>query len=187
MERITPLILLLVFVIIASCAPIPVVVNHERSFDLTKHKTYNLIKNEQDDLVNLGMDKSIIDSIVTETLVSELDTKGFQKSSTDPELLVSYYLVTNAKTDFYVLNDYYSHLGYQPPNRSSTRDSFHLQETTYEEGILIIDIIDAASKQRIWQGHLTSRQDVYRDEKRKEKRLQNGVSKILSYLPSVIK
>lgn len=182
MIRRSHLILFLVL-FVTSCALMPVNIVQETSYDVSKHKTYNLIPNKQDDLDDLPMDKSRIEIIVTKIMDSQLALKGYRKTSYNPELLVSYYLVTDAKTDFYVVNDYYSHLGYQPPRRSSTRDSFHIQDITYEKGILVVDIIDAQTKQRVWQGYLTTRMDIYKKEEAKEKRLQNGITKIMSYVP----
>ena len=168
-----------------SCAPMPVKVLRDTSYDLASQRTYKLIPNEQDELTRLTMEKSTIDSIVTESIATQLNAKGYQKSSETPDVFVSYYLVTNAKTDTYVVNDYYSQLGYQSLGRSSTRDSFHLQESTYEEGIIIIDIIDAASMHRVWQGFLTSRMDVFKNDERKEQRLRKSVVKILNFLPGI--
>jgi hypothetical protein len=183
MERIATFILLLALVGIG-CAPMSVKIDRDDSYNVRGKLTFNLLPNEQDETISLVMNKATIDNIVTESIESDLSNKGYQKSSDNPDILVSYYLVTNAKTDFYVVNDYYGNLGYKPPRQSATRDSYHFHETTYEEGILIIDVIDTASKQRVWQGFLTTRMDVYKKDERKERRLQNGVTKILSHFPN---
>lgn len=176
---------LLITALLFGCAPMPVKIITDKSFDFKASKTYFVVPNTQDDLINLPLEKAVIDTIVTETIDSQLGDKGYQKLSDKPDLLLSYYLVTNAKTDVFVVNKYYGDLGYQlPPGRSSTRDSLRFQEVTYEEGILIIDVIDAVTNNRVWQGYLTSRTDIYKSEKRKELRLRNAVTKILDRLPS---
>ena len=168
------------------CSPMPVKVISDPSFESGNYKTYNILPNEQDDIPDLGLDKDQVNSIILDTIDKQLSNKGYAKKDNNPDLLISYYLVGNAKTDTFVVNQYYSGLGYQPvPGRSNTRDSLKFGEVTYEEGILIIDMIDTKSKTRIWHGYLTSRADIYKEEERKERRLHNSVVKILTGLPSV--
>ena len=184
MKRIYPLLILLMIVYLAGCAPMPVKVNAEKSYDIATKKSYFIIPNTQDELFKLPLEKTVIDRIITETIDLQLGSKGYEKLSDSPDMLISYYLVSNTKTDVFVLNKYYGVLGYRlPPGRSSTRDSLRIQEASYEEGILIIDVIDSATSTRVWQGYLTSRSEVYKDVKRREQRLLNGVTKILDRLP----
>ena len=179
-------LILIMLISFSGCSPMPVKVLTDNNFETQNYKAYDIVPNEQVDLVNLELDKNTIDKIVTETIDKQMKAKGYKKSTDNPDILISYYLVTNAKTDVFVLNQYYSNLGYQlPPGRSSTRDSLKFGEVTYEEGILIIDIIDAQSKERVWQAYLTSRTDVYKKEERKERRIKNSVVKVLTPLPSV--
>lgn len=174
-----------IFLIQTGCSTMEVAVDYDNTYSFKGQNTYDLLPNEQEDLLNLGLDKETTDRIITTTINQLLADKGYRKSTGSPKLLVAYFLVTNAKTDTVFVNQYYGELGYNPPpGRSSTRDSLNLRQVTYHEGILIIDIIDAETRQRVWQGHLTSRADVYDDETRKENRLEKGVRKILSSLPS---
>jgi len=180
--------IILIITILTACAPMPVKIVAEKPFDSNDYKTYSLLPNEQDDIANLGMDKTTTNAVIEETINNLLSDKGYRKNSDNPDMLISYYLVSNAKTDKFVVNQYYSELGYHPaPGRSSTRDSLKFNEVTYEEGILIVDIIDAKTKQRVWQAYLTSRTDIYKSEQRKENRLRNAVIKILSYIPDLYK
>ena len=178
-------ILVIAVVVATGCAPMSSGVEQEADFNFEKHKTYNIVSNTQEDLINLPLKKAKIDRVVTKTIDDRLSEKGYSITSDKPEMLVSYYLVTNAKTDTFVVNQYYTNMGFrQPPGRSSTRDSQNFQEVTYEEGIIIIDVIDAKTNQRVWQGHVATRKDVYEDEQRKEKQLAKEVNKILSYVPT---
>lgn len=179
------IIVFLLCQVLAGCAPAPVKVIADTSYDF-KHKTsYFVVPNTQVDLVNLPLEKSTIDRLITESIDSNLASKGYKKVSDNSQLLISYYLVTNTRTDTYVVNKYYSELGFSMiPGQSSTRDHMKFQEVTYDEGILIIDAIDAATNARVWQGFLTSREDVYKKEKRKEQRFKNAVYKILGDFPS---
>ena len=180
------LTLFVIAVFFTGCAPMPVKIISDASFDSSNYKTYNILPNEQDNYPDMGLARNQVNSIILDTIDKQLANKGYTKIENNPDLLISYYLVGNAKTDTFVVNQYYSGLGYQPvPGRSYTRDSLKFGETTYEEGILIIDMIDTKSKTRVWHGYLTSRTDVYKDEERKERRLHNSVVKILTGLPSV--
>ena len=153
----------------------------DSSYDFKSQKSYFIVPNTQDDLVDLPLDKAVIDQLITDSIDSNLTSKGYRKISENPQLLVSYYLVPNTRTDVYVVNKYYTELGFSMiPGQSSTRDHMKFQEVTYDEGILIIDVIDAATNARVWEGFLTSRTEVYKKEKRTEQRFKNSVYKILS-------
>ena len=186
MAHLTKIILAFVFanMLLIACAPMPVKIIADKSYDLKSIKSYDILPNEQDDLANLELDKTVIHKIITNTIEEQLSTKNFQKTNVNPDVLISYYIVGNIKTDVFYVNQYYGNLGYRfTPARTSTRDSLNLQESTYEEGILIIDIIEANSNRRVWQGYLTSRTGLYREDEKKEQRLRKSVVKILSNLP----
>ena len=166
---------------VISCAPIITYTDYDKSTNFSTYKTFDLLPNEQPDLVNLPLDKTALDTIILDAMLADLTSKGLIQTKANPDLLLSYYIVTNAKTDIYYVNDYYSTIGV--PARSSTRDSQRINETTYEQGILIIDIVDAKSKERIWRGRSESRVGIYKDKDKIKQRVLKAVRIILDQFP----
>jgi len=184
MKSIYPLFLAAGSFLLLSCAPMPVKIVNDKNFEFTTFHNFDVLPNDQDDLQTLKMSKSEFDQIVRDTITEELAGKGYHDNRETPDFLVAYYFVDDAKTDVYIVNRYYGNLGYSSPaTGSSTRDSQNLQETIHAQGILIIDLIDVKSKQRIWQGYLTSRFDISQSEDTYIRRLRNAVIKIISFVP----
>lgn len=177
------LCLFLIAGINVSCVPIKTRTDYDKALDYSVYKTYELLPNEQPDLVNLPIGKDEMDKLILKKIQYELTSKGYIENKEEPDLRLSYYIVTNAKTDVYYLNDYYSNIGV--PVRSSTRDSYRIAETTYEQGILIIDAIDANTNVRVWRGYSETRIGAYRDEEHVKSQVSRAVRKILTqFLPS---
>ncbi|MGD8560153.1 MAG: DUF4136 domain-containing protein [Gammaproteobacteria bacterium] len=168
----------------AGCAPITVKTDYNKSVDFNRYKQYQWIPNEQPGLVETDTDKLMLDETVSNTVERELETNGYVQNNTNPDFLVSYYFVVNAKTDVYFVNNYYTGLGYRAePGRSSTRDSEKIRNASYEQGILIIDILDSTTKERIWRGYAQSRLNVFTELNKKKQRVATAVKKILARFP----
>jgi len=171
-------------VIALGCAPIQIKVDYDKNINFDKYKSYSWIPNEQLGIVDINFEKQVLDELITNTANSVLQQKGFSIDRDKAKFLVSYFLVIDTKTDVYVVENYYSNIPYTTPaTTSSTRDYQKLRENTYEQGILIIDIVDQQSKQRIWRGYAQSRIGIYKDPKKQEKRVITAVKKILSNFP----
>jgi len=170
--------------VLVACSPIKTRFNYDENFDFSSYKSFNIVPNEQIDLVGLSMEKQHLDELITKTINQQLTANGFRSDKNNPDFLVAYYVVTNNKTDVYYLDNYYAGIGYAP-NRSSTRDFNRIMETTYEQGILIVDVIDSKNKERIWSGHSESRLGIYTEPEQIERRIEAAVRKIITRFPPV--
>ena len=174
----------LVFLTVSGCAPMEIKVDYNKQINFDIYRTYKWIANEQLDIVDLNIDKQVLDKLVTNTGNKQLDQKGFSIDNESPDFLVSYYLVIGTKTDVYIAENYYSNIPYKvPATTSSTRDYQRIRENTYEQGILIIDIVDQVTNERIWRGYAQSRLGIYKDPEKRENRVTSAVNKILSNFP----
>jgi hypothetical protein len=176
-------IIYVAFLLCYSCAPIEVKVDYNKDINFNNYKTYAWIDNEQPDIVDINFEKEVLDRLVMDATDRILQNRNFSLNS-DPDFLITYYLVVNAKTDVYMVENYYSDIGYAtPPVTSSTRDYQKLRKTTYEQGILILDIMDSKSKERIWRGYAQSRVGIYPEREKQEKRVKTAIKKILNDFP----
>jgi hypothetical protein len=138
--------LLLVAFILSSCTSIKVFSDYDRNIDFSNYETFAYFKPEIDKVDISDLDKRRI----LKALDSEMNLKGLSKSET-PDLLIGF--TTKAKEQIYVNTGnnfgwgwgwgfnpwFWGNGGY---NSVSTRT----------EGTLYVNIIDAATKQLIWQG-----------------------------------
>jgi hypothetical protein len=182
-SRISASLLWLTLLLFTGCAPIEVKFDYNKDTNFDKLRSYAWIKNEQPDIVEIPVQKDVLDRLVMDAADKVLNDNGYFRND-NPDFLITYYLVINTKTDVYMIENYYSDIGYATPAvTSSTRDHEKIRRTTYEQGILILDVLDNQSKERIWRGYAQSRIGVYEEPEKQGKRVTTAIKKILDKFP----
>lgn len=170
--------LLLITFILSSCTSIKVFSDYDRNIDFSNYETFAYFKPEIDKVDISDLDKRRI----LMALDSEMNLKGLSKSET-PDLLIGF--TTKAKEQIYV----------------NTRNNFgwgwgwgfnpwfwgnggYNSVTTRTEGTLYVNIIDAATKQLIWQGK--GRGGINEFMKNRDERISLFVHEIVENYPPVV-
>ncbi len=174
---IKPLLLLLTLVTLNACSSVQVAADYDKKADFNNYKTFAFFKN--------GIDKAEISDLdkrrILRAIEAELLSKGFTKSSA-PDLLISLFTKSNQRVDVYNNSWGFNNWGWggfgipwgwgwnqQPAVSTST------------EGTLFIDLIDAKSKELVWQG--MGKGYLSRNVEKKEERIKEFVSSILEKYP----
>lgn len=159
----------LLFILLASCKSIHVNADYDTSVNFSNYKTFAFHKPSIDQVPISDLDKRRILKAIDQTMVQ----KGFIKNKL-PDLLIS--ISTKAVEKVYVNQMNYGWgwgPGFNNPNFGYTDSVI--------EGILYIDIIDAKTKNLIWQG---KGQGVLEQETHaKEAKIKEFVSQILMQYP----
>lgn len=168
--RLFPILLL----VLASCATVRTASDFDKNVDFTQYKTYAFFKAGIDKVEVSDLDKKRI----LHAIESELTAKGFTKSDT-PDILVN--IFTKAREQVNV-NQFNSGWGYGwsygwNPYLWGGQTSV----SSYTEGTLFIDLIDAKKKELIWQGEGSG--VLTQNSGDKEKRINEFVAKILAQYP----
>jgi hypothetical protein len=105
----------------------------------------------------------------------QLAAKGYERALTgQPDLLVHYHASVNQKVDVYEAD---ARHGYCYGNCQP-------QVVEYEQGTLVVDIVDAKTSKVIWRGWSQDVMDgVIDNQQRLEKQVGAGVSKMMLLLP----
>jgi len=114
--------------------------------------------------------------LIREAVVLELQEKGFEQDSNQPDFLVNFQIIAEERS---TIASSYSH-----ENRNGQRawEPFAQREMQhYIEGSLIIDIIDAQTSDLMWRSYGV--QYFGPDEKVSAKRMRRAVRKALSKFP----
>ena len=168
MKRIYTLMLLLIM----GCSTISVFTDHDSGVDFSKYKTFAYFKP--------GIDKVEISDLDKRRILKAIDMQMAQKSiikSDLPDLLVS--INTSAKEKVYINNNFngFGGWGWNPwmwgPNQNMV--------STRTEGALYIDLIDAKTKQLVWQGK--GRGGISEYTKNRDERIGVFVAEILKKYP----
>lgn len=183
MKKIKLLALPLLFLVfLSSCVTVKVAADYDREADFNSYKTYAFYKTGIDQAQISDLDKKRI----LRAIDNEMSSRGYVKSE-KPDLLVSIFTKERERVDVY--NNLGWGWGWGPGwgywnpwiyggygwggNNVSTRT----------EGSLYIDLIDAKSKELVWQGKGVGTVGNTNKIDKKEERIREFVSQILQQYP----
>jgi len=161
-------------IILSSCRSVRVSSDYDERANFENFKTFAFLRS--------GIDKAEISDLdkrrILRAIESEMLSKGFQKSE-NPDVLISFF--TKSKEHVNIYNNSWNYgfwggfwpgfgIGWNQPN-----------VTTSTQGYLYIDILDASTKELIWQGVGTGYLAQHRDAK--EERIKDFVSEMLKAYP----
>ncbi|WP_395066094.1 DUF4136 domain-containing protein [Flavobacterium sp.] len=164
--KILPLLLLF---ILTSCSSVSVNSDYDKKANFEGYKTYAYLKSAIDKVEISDLDKKRILRSIDESMIA----KGYTKSET-PTILISIFTKENERVDIYNHNGF--GWGWNPYWGTNNTNVIRTQE-----GTLYIDLIDAKTKELVWQGegigYLT------KDTEKKDQRIKEFVDKILAQYP----
>ena len=163
------LLSVLTLFIFASCSSVRVNSDYDKKANFESYKTYAFLKS--------GIDKVEISDLDKKRILRSIDdvmaTKGFTKDS-NPDLLISIFTKEKERVDVY--NSYGFGWGWNPWWGMN-----YTNVSTTPEGVLYIDLIDAKTKELVWQGEGSGY--LTKDTQKKDERINTFVSKILEQYP----
>jgi hypothetical protein len=160
-----------------ACTSPKVGYDYDRSADFSRYHTYAWISGAQEPTGDRRLDSSLMDSRIRSAIERALRAKGYLASpGTSSDFLVAYHagmkdLLKGASTQNYIV------------------DRAHGTFTTisdiqpYHEGTLTIDIVDAQSRQLVWQASVKADVDQNLDPNERDARVTNVVGTMLSHFP----
>ena len=160
----------------AGCAPITVGAHLERSANFAEYVSYDW---EPPDNLPVGdprLDNNpFFNDYLQGAVERRLAAKGFERAQgQQPDLLVHYHATVSQKLDVY-RDD--SHMGY-------CYDNCDPQYVEYEQGTLVLDIVDTRTRRIVWRGWAEqSLSGVIDDQVRLEREVDRGVEKMMQQLP----
>jgi hypothetical protein len=180
---------LLTLIFFSSCVSVRVVSDYDREADFKGYKTYAFYKT--------GIDKAQISDLDKKRILKAIDTemanRGFTKSQ-NPDVLISIFTKEREQVDVFNNNigwggwgwgGYgWGGFGWNPwlwgPGWGG---AWGPNVSTRTEGSLYIDLIDAEDKELVWQGRGVGTLNNVKNIDKKEQRIREFVSEILSEYP----
>lgn len=182
----TAVLVLVVLVLFGGCSTLTVKTDYNPEYDFTDLKTYAWLEGDKpsDDI---RINNSLVINRVVTAVDKELKAKGYQLVDKDQaDFYVNWFGGIENKIRQETINTYYGGMGYgyggwgyggYRPAHSRTYN------VEYQEGILIIDIVDNKDKQLVWRG---TGQDYVEEKGTPEKMtagINQAVTQILSDFP----
>ena len=139
----------------------------EKGYDFSGLKTYDWLK------VDVGTDiDQDAEDLLRAAVDRELTKKGYRKVTDNPDFKVILYIYTKEAVTYQTWG----------PALGAVR---HVEEVRYEEGTVIIDMMDAKSKIIFWSGTLSA--EIYKEPlppEAEKKRINQGMARLLKRFPS---
>lgn len=173
MKKLTMVLLLSTILIAVSCSSTSARFDYERGVDFSTFKTFGFFPIPQDMKTSELVLKRIGDAIA-----KDLTAKGLTETQDNPDLLIAAHTGVKDKVQVssygYGYAPYY-HRGYWGASQTTVHQ--------YEEGTLIIDIVDNAEDELIWRGEATKALPSNPTAEKIDKIIDEVVSKALSNYP----
>lgn len=160
---------LIILITLSSCSSVMVNADYDKKVSFTNYKSYAYLKS--------GIDKAEISDLDKKRILNSIDevmqSKGFSKSE-NPDVLISIFTKERERVD--VHQNFGWGWGWNPYWGMGFNSVY-----TTPEGTLFIDIIDAKTKELVWQGEGSGY--LTKNTEKKEARIKEFVSKILEQYP----
>jgi hypothetical protein len=162
---------------LAGCATMNVSSHIERGVSFSEYVTYDWGPPDNLPIGDPRLDNNaFFNDHLQGAIEKKMAAKGFERAVTGtPDLLVHYHASVNQKLDVYAVDQRY---GYCYGNCEP-------QIVDYEEGTLVIDLVDAKTNKVVWRGWAQEAMNgIIDNQARLEKQVDEGVTKMMRLLPS---
>ena len=171
MKNLIPVFMLF---LLTSCSSVKVYDDYDKNVDFTQFKTYAFQKSGIDKVEISDLDKKRILRAIDE----QMTLKGFTKSET-PDLLVNIFTKEREQVEVSQFNAGWGYgwgWGWNPYMWGG-----NTSVSSYVEGTLFIDLIDAKKRELVWQGQGVGA--LTQNREKKEELINEFVAKILAQYP----
>lgn len=178
---------------LAACSTVKVDSEYDKQADFSRLKTFRWAEVPAVTVGDPRVEDTALQARVHLAVNRELEAKGLRRvEGTDADLLVNYHVTLEEKMTGEKVNDKY---GYSPGGGWTQGahqgwswglggyNTPSVPTTYYEEGTVIIDMVDPATKLLIWRGSARTVVDLDSDPEVRRQRLNEAIQRIFAQYP----
>jgi hypothetical protein len=174
--------LLMAAVVLNACGAIPVSTDYNPGWEMPADASYAWIKRPSAH-VDPMIDNDLVAGRVRRAVDDQLAGKGLRAVASDAEasLLITYHIGEEEKLD---ISTFHSNFGYYPCWRcyGPGFDS-EVWVNQYTQGKLVVDIIDAKTKELVWRGIASRRVPSFKTPGERDTYIRETVAAIFQKFP----
>lgn len=184
LRLVTIFILNLIMAILAGCSSVKVSQDYNTAQDFNGYKRYAWQHETQAKTGDVRIDNPFLDERIRQAVDRTLAERGFQRTDNGPhDFQVRYLYTIRAKIES---DDMRTGFGFGVGSRGryggiSVSSGTSVNE--YDEGMLVIDIVESQSDALLWRGTGTRRVSDHSDPEKTTKSVNELVEKILGQFP----
>lgn len=177
MTRLQSLCVFLLASLVAACASPKVGYDYDASANFNAYHTYDWVADKQEVTGDRRLDNSLVDGRIRTAIGTQLRSKGYKTSANkQPDFYVAYHIKVKDMMKGSSTQDY---IGDRAHGTYTTISDIQ----PYKEGTLLIDIVDAASKQLVWRGSALAEVDPGMTPEERDERINNIVHAMFAHFP----
>ena len=163
-----------------ACSGIRVTTDYDPNADFSDVRSYAWLDENSGVEGDRADVASLLDRRLRAAVESELQSKGIAPTDrSKAKVLVTYHLGVETKLDVNTINTGYGYGPYGRYGGISSTTTVH----EYQEGTLLIDMVEPSSKQLVWRGAGQARIREYSTPEEREQRVNEAVKQILEDFP----
>lgn len=173
-------------VICGACSTLRVSTDFNPAYDFISMKTYAWLDSGEKPGTDARINNDLIVDRVRAAVERTLAAKGYVKTeAVSADFMVSWFGAINTKLQLDSIDHFYSPYGYGALGRDPYWGG-GMRTTTareYEEGTLVVDILDPKQHKLIWRGTGIERLGTNKDPEAVTKRINNAIAAIMADFP----
>lgn len=147
----------LALLLLSACSSTPnTYSNTDPNADFSAYRTYSFLPELSTDKENY---RSLESAFLKVAVAQEMDARGYEYSA-EPDLLVNFYIHTQDKIQSRQVPSMGGYYGYRDPFYGGWGGygmAYETQVSSYTEGTLNVDVVDARTKKLVWEGAIVGR------------------------------
>lgn len=168
---------------LVACAGIETSTNYDPNAvaTLSQYRTYSWLPEKAGQ--NTRVYNDVVEARVKQAVNDYLQARGYQLVEQNPDFKVGWHGAIDQKLDVGTMDTYYGY-GWGPwysPYYAGAAPQTYVRE--YEEGTLILDVVDATSNKLVWRGTAQAELSSSSSAEKRQERLNEAVDKILEDFP----
>ncbi len=164
---------------LTACSSTSVDVRANPGLDMATYRVYSWLPLSREGTGDPRFDNELVHSHLVSAVEQELTTRGYVLSQGDEaDFLVAYHVAIERQIHASVM---YEDYGERPGWSWAVPTT---QVTSYDEGTLILDLLEARTRKIVWRASLQARVDSDASSKKREKRINKAVARMLKSLPA---
>ena len=164
---------------LTACSSTSVDVRANPGLDMATYRVYSWLPLAREGTGDPRFDDELIHSQIVSAIEQELKVRGYVLSQgTESDFLIAYHVAV--KRQIHASTMYEDH-GYLPGWSWAQPTT---QVTSYDEGTLILDLLEARTRKIVWRASLQARVDSDASPKKRKKRIVKAVAKMMKSLPA---
>jgi hypothetical protein len=173
----------LLVVVVSGCATMEVGYDYNPNANFSALHTYQWVADGKSRPGSRKFPKNaILDSRVHTAVNAHLQEKGFVEiTGGSPDFLVNYIVTLDQKTSIQVIQEDYGYSHYTWGGGVPHSTQIHTYD--YDEGTLILDFVDAGTRELLWRGTAKDQVNLSAAPEKKQKKVNEAVRRILDRFP----